>query len=149
MSDIDTILNNVKTLDQVEILVDVLNRKDVQDYIIFLNTENQLRFGVDSENIQLGTYRSLSYASFKQGVSGRKAGFGVVDLKLSGDYYKTFLVDVLANGDFIIDSNSVKDDKDLRLYSQDLEGLNEKNFDLFIDFIQPLYVQETEKAIFK
>jgi len=149
MDDIGTILDNIKNLNGVDILVRVLNRKDVQAFIIRLNTD-QLSVGLDSTNDIFGLYRSVSYASFKQSLPGRKATTGVVDLRLSGDYYRSFVIDVLKNGDFIIDSDSIKDETDLiAKYGKDIEGLTEDSFSLFIDFILPLFIDETEIDIFK
>lgn len=145
----DRILRNIKKLDHIEILVKVLNKKEVKDYIIFLNTDNQLRLGLDSKGDILGFYKSFTYASEKKSVGGR-APFGVIDLHVDGDYYKTYKVDVFNNGDFEITSNTVKPDKDLRNIqgiSQNIEGLTNENFTLFIEFIKPLYIKETKKAI--
>lgn len=145
----DKVLNNIKKLDHIEILVKVLNKREVKKFIIFLNTEKQLRLGLDSKDDILGLYKSFSYASEKKSAGGR-APFGVIDLHVDGDYYKTYKVTVFNNGDFEITSNTVKPDRNLRDIvgiSQNIEGLTEKNFDLFIEFITPIYAEETRKAI--
>ena len=124
--------------------------KVVQAFIIKLNTD-QLSVGLDSTNEIFGLYKSLSYENFKQGLPGRKAARGVVDLRLTGEYYRSFVVQVFKNGDFDIDSNPLTPDGGnlIEKYGKDVEGLTESSFDKFIDFILPLFIDETKKDIFK
>ena len=150
MEDLDRVITNIKNLDPIEILVGVLNQKAVKDFLIFQNTENQLRLGLDSKGNLLELYKTFSYASFKQRSPGRKASFGVPDLHLSGVYFRSFNVEILKDATIVIDSDTQKPDRDLAdQYGKDSEGIMDRNFDDFIDFIQPLYADGTEEAIYK
>lgn len=148
---VQKIFANIKKLDQNKILVSVLNQKAVKDFIIFQNTENQLRFGLDSKEDLFGLYKSFSYASLKQSNPGRKATFGIVDLHLTGEFYRSFMIEVLNDGSFIIDADTDKpDSEDLaKKYGKDIIGLTDRNFKEFIDFILPLFIDATEKEIFR
>lgn len=147
---VQKIFANIKKLDQNKILVSVLNQKAVKDFIIFQNTENQLRLGLDSKDDLFGLYSTFSYASFKQRNPGRKAKFGTVDLHLTGQFYRSFMIDVLTDGGFIIDADTDKGDNDLaERYGQDIIGLTDRSFEEFIDFILPLFIDATEKEIFQ
>ena len=151
MPDIFKILTNIKNIDRIAILVKVLNMKSVKDFIIFQNTENQLRLGLDAKGEPLGFLKSFVYASEKIS-SGGKAPIFRMDFHLDGNYYKTYTVEVLNDGSFIIDSDTVKPDRDLRDSAEnpnEIEGLMDKNFNNVIDFMQPIYMSEFEKEIYK
>ncbi len=148
MLPVQKIFANVKKLDETKILVSVLNQKAVKDFIIFQNTENQLRFGLDSKEDLLRLYSTFSYASFKQDRPGRKASFGVPDLNLTGKFYRSFMVEILTDASIIIDADTDKGDNDLaEKYGEDIIGLTDRNFQEFINFILPLFVDATEKEI--
>ena len=149
MLEIQEILKNIQQLDQYDILVRVLEREEVKRFITKLNTD-QLSLGLDSENQIFGLYYSFSYADFKQKLPGREAGFFIVDLRLTGEYYRSFVVNVFKNGDFEIDSDTRKGETDFLVkYGRNIEGLTDESFNLFIDFTQPIYVEETIKDIFE
>lgn len=151
MGDLRRILNNMERLDQTKILVAVLRRPEVKNFIIELNTEKQLAFGLDSKGEPVGFYKSFAYASQKKRKGG-KAPFGTIDLKVTGDYYKTFMVDILTGGDLIIDSDTQKPDRDLRDIqgiTKDIEGLTEESLDSLVIFMIPFFVVELDSEIFK
>jgi hypothetical protein len=151
MDRLERILNNIKNLDYVKVLVATLNYRVVKNYIIFLNTENQLRLGLDAKSEQLGYYMDPEYAALKVQAGG-KAPLGVYDLHVTGDYFKTFIVEVLSNGDFVIDSDTEKPDRDLRDIVRnpfEIEGLNDNSLTLLSNYILPIFINETNKEIYK
>ena len=151
MEELNRVIQNIKNIDQTAILIKVLNKKAVMDFLIFLNTENQLAFGLDSEGRPLGFYRDPFYADLKKQAGG-KAPLGHYDFKVTGEYFKTWVITVLSSGVIEINSNTIKPDRDLRdlvTHPDDIEGLMDRNFDSFIDFIQPIYINELESEIYK
>ena len=150
MSNVRNILNNIIRLDETDILVSVLKEQRVEDFIVFLNTEKQLRLGLDSEGKLITPDYAPTYGAFKERFPGRQAPPGTPDLRLTGAFYKSFVVQVLDSGDFIIDSNPLKDGFNLMdKYGTDLEGLTKENLEILTDFIALLYVEETKKRIFQ
>ena len=150
MSDWDNIVNNVNKLDQWAILRYTLDTTPVKLFIAELNTDNQLGLGLDSTGEVFGLYKSFSYSSFKQGLPGRNAPFGVVDLRLTGDYWDSFSVKIETNGDIDIDSDPVKGERNLiRIYGSGIEGLSDDSIRLLIENIIDEYAENTIKAILK
>ena len=101
MSRFKKVISNIKKLDQWQILFDTLSSSEIQQFIIDLNL-GQLAKGENTEGDLIGFYKSFTYASFKQGLPGRVAGFGVVDLNLTGQYYESYVIQLQRNADFII-----------------------------------------------
>lgn len=91
MATIDDILSNFQSLnlkDQVPVIVQKLSPEMV-DYNL-----NQLEKGLTSEGISITPrYKSPLYAAYKQQI-GSIAGFGVPNLKLSGDFYSGFYIQI-------------------------------------------------------
>jgi len=129
MDALTTLLKSVIALDKNKVINTSVrkNRLTITD----LNTKGQLLKGVDSENDTFGLYRSVGYSLLKDKLPGRLASFGVVDLRLTGDFYKTFFVTANDSDDFFtIDANTIKDETDLaKKYGEDIIGLNEDSRD--------------------
>lgn len=143
---LNQLVESVRAIDFDQIMETVYSRKDVEENVIFLNTENQLRKGLNAKGGVLGLYRSFTYSSLKQNVAGRKAGFGVVDLFLTGDYYNTFVEDAKKDH-FIIDSNPIKDGENLMDKYEDSEGLTDDSLKKHFIFILPIIRNELVEAI--
>ena len=141
------VISNIKKLDQWQILFDVLSSSEIQQFIIDLNL-GQLAIGENTEGDLIGFYKSFTYSSFKQGLPGRKAGFGVVDLRVTGDYWDSYVIKLQKNADFIIDSDPIKDNKNLiTIYGPGIEGLSDTSImNLGQKILRP-YVKETKKQI--
>ena len=119
--------NRIKSIQVDKLLNEIWRDPDTQKFIINLNTDEQLFFGLKSNNEILPRYASSEYLNEK-----RAAGVALnpfINLKLSGAFYKTF--DVIPNQvGFLIDAktNIYPDSGDfLEVYGLDILGLNENN----------------------
>ena len=150
MEKFDRVIKNIKELDQFEILRKTLDNQKVKALIVKLNTENQLGLGLDSNDDIFGLYQSFTYASFKQGLPGRKASFGVVDLRLTGDYWDTFRVKIEKDGSILIESDPDKGDRNLiQIYGPAIEGLTGESIEILVMAIIDSYIENTREAILK
>ena len=128
MVDVYQIAEKLSNINATQLLKSILSRKDIQKLMISLNTENQLNklnenpFGV--KLYKIGGKYSPGYARSK-GVNSNK-----INLKDSGDYYRTFKVIPLSDGSANIISDNTIHGSDTILASErwgEVEGLNEKN----------------------
>jgi hypothetical protein len=117
----------IKSIKINKLLREVWSDPLTQDFIINLNTEEQLFFGLRSDNTSLPPYRNQDYFEQKQ-------AFGLapnsnINLKLSGRFYRSF--DIIPNSvGFLIDAktNLYPDSGDfIDVYGLDILGLNENN----------------------
>lgn len=110
---------------------------DLQDYIIFLNTEEQLYKGKDATNKDLedigGGYSAFTIA-YKQTV-GQPTDR--VTLKDTGVFYKSFEVEVETDK-LIIDAYYLKEGEDLReRWGENLAGLTSESKAKLIEKLLP------------
>jgi len=129
------------------ILRRVLRRPDVQSFIINLNTEDQLK--KRNENslgvklYQIGGEYSVETLIIK-GVRDPKK----ITLFDTGDYYESFAVIPLINGDFEIQSNSTIHGDDLKdRWSDEIEGLNKINLAKVNIYISEKIIEEIESLL--
>ena len=111
-----------------------VNAKDVEDEITELNTKGQLGKFQDSRGRFLADIHK-PYALITQLIRG--VGARDIDLKDSGDYWKSFTIDPISLG-FEINSDPIKKGKSLeKRYGKHLEGLtkeNEKKANVIIEY---------------
>ena len=128
MADLFSIAEKISNITPTQLLQRVLSRDDIQKLMIRLNTENQLEelnenaFGIKLASIG-GNY-SPSYAASK-GVP-----VSSIDLKDTGQYYRTFKFVPLSNGNAEIISDNTIYGADTSLASErwgEVEGLNQQN----------------------
>jgi len=126
----DSLRDKAKRIKSVKInrlLKEVWSDPFTQDYIIKLNTEEQLFYGLRSDNTTLPPYRNQDY--FEQKQSFGLAPNSLINLKLSGAFYRSF--DIIPNSvGFLIDANTniYPDSGDfVDVYGLDILGLNENN----------------------
>jgi len=98
MEELIKILTDFSNIDLDELLFDVYSDKEFQRFAININTEDQLRLGLNKEGDLLGEYQSIGYALFKDRLAGRRAPFKIVDLYVSGRFYRTFRINPLKDG---------------------------------------------------
>ena len=117
----------IKSIKVDKLLSEVWRDPITQKFIINLNTEEQLFFGLKANNEILPRYASSEYLNEK-----RAAGVALnpfINLKLSGAFYKSF--DIIPNSvGFLIDAktNLYPDSGDfIDVYGLDILGLNENN----------------------
>jgi hypothetical protein len=94
---------------------------DNENLMIDMNTA-QLMNGIDSEDGQLLAYSSESYARMKASLNPKK----VTDLKLHGDFHRSFAV-ITDKWPVIFTATDSKKDKLEKKYGDNIFGLTEQN----------------------
>jgi hypothetical protein len=125
-------------------LVRILNKPSIQKFITNLNTKVQLfDKGEDSEGKKLasigGSYApsTIKIKRIKRQPTNR------VTLKDTGDFYKTFDVDVDSNANFSITSDTIKNTEDLReRYGNNITGLQDKNVAIVMERLEQEFYKE-------
>ena len=125
----------IQSLDRVEALLYILNKPEVQDEIIRLNQEEQLvNKNVYADGSQTPEY-SIGYYEFKKSFFpsiGRR-----MDFRLTGDFFGTFDIEVLPNGDVNIIADGQKEDKDLfEFYDIEIIGLTDESKESLIPLFE-------------
>lgn len=133
------IAENISKIDETEILTRIWSDSFVQDFIIELNTREQL-FKGDLSNGGKMPPGNPSYISSK-GSRGAPDGTST-NLFLDGDFYRSF--DVIPNKiGFLIDANTSIHGRDfISIYGLDILGLNEENTEKLIEFIKDRIIEE-------
>ncbi len=139
------LLERFTALDIDTITSGIYKKDVVQKFIIELNTEKQIREGLNAEGDILGFYRSFSYAVSKQRISGNKAPFGQVDLYVSGRFFRTFRI-IPRTGGFDIEANTSLYGDDFELIYGNVKGLTDESKGLLaiylVDFIKKAIIKE-------
>lgn len=128
------LVNRFKRLDVDKIIDSILNTVAFKEFIIDLNTEDQLfKDGINSLGVTLESIGG-SYSPFTVVIKqGKGQPTDRVTLKDSGDFYKTFRVDITTDA-IIIDANPIKDDTNLfSEWGEDILGLTDENLQLLIN----------------
>ena len=148
MKDIERLLNNVNKFDLNDVLLAMWKRNDTQDYIIELNTEEQLYDeGIRSDGSQIGEYTPYTKQLKSTGNGDKKIDH--ITLKDTGEFYKSFKV-VPSKKGFKITANPNKDDTNLfKEFGVDIVGLTKENVLKLLDFIEPMFTKEVEKRLFQ
>jgi hypothetical protein len=131
-------VNNTLDLEEAKVFFHVFSEKDVQEYIIFLNTNIQLHnYGIDATGTTLDSIGG-SYAPYTIRQKKRKGDeYKHVTLKDTGEFYKSFSVDVFRD-EFVIDAYYIKEGTDLRdRWGDDLAGLTPLSVEKLKGFILP------------
>jgi hypothetical protein len=131
------LLERIKQLDQDKLLREVWDDTLTQDYIIELNTIEQLfKESKKSDDSLLPIYALSSYKRAK----GQLAPTDRINLRLTGDFYKSF--DVLPNSTgFDIDANTnlYPDSGDfIEIYGPEILGLTEDSLEKLRLFVKDL-----------
>lgn len=132
----EAILNlslRAKSLNVNDMMRELANNREFTDYIVFLNTENQLYDkGIDSKNITLGEYLDSTIegtVNFK-GKKEKGQRYDHVTLKDTGEFYNSFKAILDGNSDFIISADTIKDTGDLiEKYGSEILGLNSNSLE--------------------
>ena len=118
-----------------------VERKDVQDYITFLNTEVQL-FQENEDSLGVKLYLNGGEYSPNTVKRSRKRGSKRIDLKDSGALYASFDVKVSPNGDPVITSDPIKNGANIYKRWGKVEGLNPDNLEKALCFIEEKLLHE-------
>ena len=115
----------------------------VQDFILEeLNQDNQLRKGLKANDEIVGFYQDDNYASLKQRVLRSQAPPGVVDLVVSGEFYRTFEVIPTGTGFTITANTSIYDVDFADKYGQEILGLSPNSIEKLREFLVPMIIEK-------
>jgi hypothetical protein len=130
---------SILSLNRLEALAFILNQPDVQDEIIRLNQENQLKVGLYSDGTDTPDY-SAGYKQLKRQLVGNIGD--KMDFRLSGEFYSTFDVEVLPSGDVNIVADGRKEDLNLfDVYGIEILGLTEDSQNKLIPYFESYLVE--------
>lgn len=119
MSTIFSVLRKVESLNVNDVAFDAMDAGAPE--VAKLNTE-MLEAGQNAKGDDVGQYRNEEYARMKNAMNP-KPGFGRVDLRLTGSFYRNMVTSVV--GDAVITEST--DEKAAELaakYGDDIYGLN-------------------------
>jgi len=133
------LFDRIKKLDQDKLLREVWDDSLTQDYIIELNTIEQLfKESKKSTGELLPAYALNSYAAAKGSIG--LAPSGLINLRLSGDFYKSF--DVIPNSTgFEINANTnlyPESGDFIEIYGPEILGLTEESLQKLRLFVKDL-----------
>jgi hypothetical protein len=133
------IAKNAQRLNVVQAAREAFSNPEIKSLIIDLNTNKQLFIqGIDSKGVLLPLYSPNS----------KKKPGSPYDLKDTGAFYKSFRVIVTANGDFIIDANTMKGEDDLRIKASPfIVGLTDESKEIITQRIIPIIQDYTYQTI--
>ena len=144
LSRVIRLLDNVINLNENAIINEILSNKDFQQFIIDLNTGDQLfeeginALGVSLESIG-GPYTEATIHGIPGVFKGKLDKGQPIDritLKDTGDFYKTFKI-VLGESSFQIEADGKKDGDNLfTRWGKDVVGLTDENTQKVIDAIR-------------
>jgi len=145
--DILIVANRLAKTDVTKTLVKILNRKSIKKFITDLNTKVQLfDYGEDSRGVQLSSIGGIYAESTIRLSRTPKKNRSHINLKDTGDFYKTFDVVVNNNASFRIEANTMKGGQNLEdRWGEDIVGLQEENVTKVLDKLR----DEFYKAIYK
>ena len=122
MGTVRQLLNRVKSFNAIAAAGRAM--RESQEAILDINRE-QLQHGINADNEPVGFYRSISYALDKNR-RNPLAGYGVVDLKDTGAFYKSFKLTIVGNK-WTITATDVKAISLEAKYSPKIYGFTEEN----------------------
>ena len=149
MADILQVAEKLARTDVTKTLVKILNKKATQKFITNLNTQVQLfDYGEDSEGIQLSVHGGLYAESTIRLSRPKKKNRSHINLKDTGDFYKTFDVTVKANANFTITANTMKEGQNLEdRWGDNIVGLQDENVIKVMDFLRTEFYNETFRGL--
>lgn len=150
------LLDNIIALNENQIINEILSNKEIQQYIIDLNTEGEdtsqlFEHGIDSLGAKLsdigGEYSDVTlFLSAKKGQP--KASKSLIDLHDTGEFYKSFKI-VLSAKSFRITADTDKGDTDLLTeWGGNILGLTDQNLQLVIDALKRKIIPVIRRKIF-
>ena len=145
--DILLVADRLAKTDVTKTLVKILNKKTVQKFITDLNTKVQLfDYGEDSEGVQLSAIGGIYAVSTIKLSRTPKKNRSHINLKDTGDFYKTFDVVVNKDASFRIEADTMKGGQNLEdRWGDKIVGLQDENVVLVLDRLR----DEFYKAIYR
>ena len=148
---IKQLAKNAKSLNSNDVVSALLKSdKEISEYIIYLNTEEQLfDEGINSLGISLESIGGEYSDNTKAIKSEKGQPIDRVTLKDTSDFYNSFGVEV-SSKEFEIVADTVKGNKDLRdRWSDEIIGLTDESMVKLILFILPLVRMEVSNRLMK
>ena len=135
----------VKNLSVHDMLHELSEHKDFMDFIIELNTKNQLyEMGVNSKGESIGDY-SIKTIGIKE-EKGQITDH--VTLNDTGAFYESFSVVLNSSFDFEISANVIKDTSNLiEDWGKEILGLNEDSLKLLRVKVKEILIPYVKKTI--
>lgn len=145
-------------LDEVQIWLTIVNQDEVKEFIISLNTEDQLfEKGINSEGVLLkdiggNDFTESGYSpvtiEIKKSKTGKGSKTANITLYDTGEYYESHKVKVDASG-FEINADPIKDDTNLfDEWGEEIVGLTDESLQKLISFLLIKYLNYTRDVIF-
>lgn len=132
----------IKLLDEGKFFVEIINRDEVEKFIVKLNTDQMRLQFINSEGVALseigGGYSDRTLAQ------GNKKGRFKVDLYDSGDFHNSFRIEQVRPDGFNIVSDPVKGDGTnlLEEWGEEVEGLTFESETKAANFILKFYQEK-------
>lgn len=145
------LMNNFEQLNGKTVLLRVLDKGKVENYILDLNRINQLL--IDGENTKgndIGYYRRNHPPAIYKGVSAPKRVGNPIVLYDTGKFFKSFDVIKDSSGFFIeADDRKAKGVELAKVYGKDILGLSTESRNELIKTLIPILREEIRTAILK
>lgn len=152
--DLTTLKKRIEKLNLNNLFKKIFNLRDVKDFVIERNQEQLYYRGIDATGKVLKTYFANSpnvYSNTTIGYKKEKGHpSGIVTLKDTGEFYKTFKVnsqpeyaEVTAN--FEVHGESISENVD----TTNVLGLTEENKKILVDYIKPMFIKEFKAELLK
>lgn len=130
-------VNRGLNLDDTGLFFYVFSRDFVEEYIIYLNTEQQLFRGVDAKGVQLESIGGGYAASTIKRKQRKGQPSDRITLFDTGAFYSTFEVETFSD-EFLIEAVYTKEGEDLRgRWGMDLAGLTPESMEKLRSFVLP------------
>ena len=149
MADILQVAEKLARTNVTQTLVKILNKPKTKKFITDLNTKVQLfDYGENNEGVQLSAIGG-TYAPSTIRIKARKGQpSNRVTLKDTGDFYKTFDVQVKNNANFTITANTMKSGQDLEdRWGDDIVGLQDENVIKVMQYLETEFYKEVFRGL--
>jgi hypothetical protein len=143
-------LDNIIALDENQLIKEVLSNKEVQRFIIDLNTQGQLfEKGIDALGVSLGDYAATTIEGTSNFNGKKEKGqrFDHITLNDTGKFYKSFKI-VLSAKSFSIVADGQKDDVNLLEEFRNVLGLTDEHLQIVIDALRQKIIPLFKRKIF-
>lgn len=122
MATIDKLIRNARQIDMERTVSDTMHA--TQGELVDAQQEQMLG-GKDSEGERIGKYKNKYYRRKKFNMNPL-AGYGNVDLRLTGEFYRNIKIFWFSSS-FFFESTDEKNDRLVEKYGEDVFGLNKKS----------------------
>ena len=145
MTALTSLALRVKSLNVNDMIHELSENNDFMDFIIELNTKNQLYDkGVNSKGDSLGEYSPMT-----KGIKQEEGQiYDHVTLNDTGAFYESFKVYLNGSNQFVISANVIKDTSDLITdWGKEILGLNEDSLKLLREKAKQILIPYIKKIL--